>query len=90
MLHAHGGNGMQLAKRLGCSPDEIIDMSSNINPLGLPEGLIKYLKDHIDAVGVLPEVDSPEITAQFADHCRLEMETAAGSRRPQRKIGAGR
>lgn len=72
MLKGHGGNSIELARRLGCPPQEIIDMSSNINPLGPPPGLIPYLKDHIDAVGKFPEVDSKDITVQFAHQCRLD------------------
>jgi len=40
MLREHGCNSIELARQLGCSPQEIIDMSSNINPLGPPPGLI--------------------------------------------------
>jgi len=47
MLKGHGGNSIELARQLGCSPHEIIDMSSNINPLGPPPGLIKYLKKRL-------------------------------------------
>jgi threonine-phosphate decarboxylase len=72
MLKGHGGNSIELARQLGCSPHEIIDMSSNINPLGPPPGLIKYLKGHIDAIGTFPEVDSREITEDFAAQCRID------------------
>ena len=44
MLRGHGGNRIELAQQLGCKPQEITDMSSNINPLGPPPGLIQYLK----------------------------------------------
>jgi threonine-phosphate decarboxylase len=54
MLKGHGGNSIELARQLGCSPQEIINMSSNINPLDPPPGLIRYLKHHIDAVGSFP------------------------------------
>ncbi len=47
MIHGHGGNIFEIARQLGCSPEDIIDMSSNINPLGPPPGLMDYLKDHL-------------------------------------------
>ena len=72
MLKGHGGNRIELARQLGCLPQEIIDMSSNINPLGPPPGLIDYLREHIDAVGRFPEVDSREIAEQFAAQCRID------------------
>ena len=34
MLGGHGGNIYEMARRLGCAQSEVIDMSSNINPLG--------------------------------------------------------
>ena len=71
MLKGHGGNSLELARRLGCPPHEIIDMSSNINPLGPPPGLIDYLKGHVDAIGKFPEVDSREITTHFGDQCGI-------------------
>ena len=74
MLKGHGGNRIELARRLGCPPQEIIDMSSNINPLGPPPGLIEYLRDNVDAVGRFPEVDSKEISTHFADCCGIDPE----------------
>ncbi len=47
MLHGHGGNISAVARRFGLKPSEIIDMSSNINPLGPPEGLMDFLKDNL-------------------------------------------
>jgi len=68
MLGGHGGNVYEMARYLGCAPSEIIDMSSNVNPLGPPKGLVDFLKKNIDAVTCLPEVDSREITNHFARH----------------------
>jgi threonine-phosphate decarboxylase len=72
LLRGHGGNRKHLADRLGCAPEEITDMSSNINPLGPPPRLIEYLKENIDAIGTFPEVDSREIAEQFANQCRID------------------
>jgi adenosylcobyric acid synthase len=37
------GQRLRLAEQVGCRPEEIIDMSSNINPLGALPGLIDHL-----------------------------------------------
>lgn len=57
MIQGHGGNIFAMAAQLGCRPEEIVDMSSNINPLGTMPGLIEHLKNHLDRIRVLPEVD---------------------------------
>ncbi len=36
-MSGHGGNIGRLAAKLGCQPEEILDFSANINPLGPPE-----------------------------------------------------
>jgi len=36
MIGGHGGNIHELSRRLGCSPADITDLSSNVNPLGPP------------------------------------------------------
>ena len=33
----HGGNRMEFARLAGCAPEEILDFSVNLNPLGMPE-----------------------------------------------------
>jgi threonine-phosphate decarboxylase len=67
MIGGHGGNTYDLARRLGCSPADILDLSSNINPLGPPPGLCDHLARHMEAVSVLPEVDNQGITRSYAD-----------------------
>lgn len=58
MIQGHGGNVRSLATRLGCPVDAITDMSSNINPLGSPPGLLEHLAGHIACIQSLPEVDA--------------------------------
>jgi threonine-phosphate decarboxylase len=67
MIHGHGGNIYALARRLGCNPADIVDMSSNINPLGMPPGLAEALKDQLSAAGLLPEVDGRSMIERMAD-----------------------
>jgi threonine-phosphate decarboxylase len=67
MIHGHGGNIYALAGRLGCDAVDIIDMSSNINPLGMPPGLMQALQTQLDAAGLLPEVDGRAMIDGMAD-----------------------
>ena len=66
MLIGHGGNIYELAERLGCPVSEIIDMSSNVNPLPPLPDLLDHLKNNIHTIKALPEVDAKSITHSFA------------------------
>ncbi|WP_028586040.1 pyridoxal phosphate-dependent aminotransferase [Desulfogranum mediterraneum] len=66
MIQGHGGNIASAALELGCSPEDIVDMSSNINPLGVMPGLLDHLCDQLDRVMVLPEVDAGGAVAAMA------------------------
>ena len=47
MSSTHGGNLHELAARLGCKAEEILDCSANINPLGPPEQLWPVSYTHL-------------------------------------------
>jgi threonine-phosphate decarboxylase len=66
MIRGHGGNIYDLARQLGCPPEEIVDLSSNVNPLGMPPGLLDGLRDRIGAIGVLPEADGRTAVRRMA------------------------
>ena len=68
MIGGHGGNIYELARRLGCDPTEILDLSSNVNPLGPPSGLCDCLVRQIESVSALPEVDNQGIIRCYAEH----------------------
>ena len=75
MLNGHGGNIYDIAHRLGCAPSEIIDMSSNVNPLGPPPGLVDFLKENLNVITALPEVDSSLVLHSFADRYGVDPAT---------------
>lgn len=77
MIGGHGGNVYALARRLGCAPADILDLSSNVNPLGPPPGLCEHLAGHLDAIAALPEVDSGEIVARYAARLGLPADQVA-------------
>jgi len=72
MLRGHGGNIYETAQRLGCTPSDIFDMSSNVNPLGPPSGLVKFLIENIDAINALPEVDAKGTIDAFAERYGID------------------
>jgi threonine-phosphate decarboxylase len=67
MIEGHGGNIYEMARTLGCSPWDMVDMSSNVNPLGLPPRLQATLEKHWHEIISLPEVDSQSLQTAFAE-----------------------
>ena len=75
MLKGHGGNIYDLAQSLSCAPFEVIDMSSNVNPFGPPPGLENFLKENLNVITALPEVDAKRIVYSFAQQNEIDPET---------------
>ncbi len=67
MIKGHGGDIYELARNLGCEPSDIIDMSSNINPLGPVPALVEYLRENLMVLNALPDVDGKGLVEAFAD-----------------------
>ena len=51
----HGGNIHLAAHRLGKSPDDLLDYSASINPLGPPEGLMEHMRNGLKRLVHYPE-----------------------------------
>lgn len=62
----HGGNIFELADKAGCTPDQIIDFSSSINPLGPPSWVKSMLLSHPEDISAYPE---PESTSAVLAAC---------------------
>lgn len=74
MIKGHGGDVYELARNLGCEPADIIDMSSNINPLGPVPALKEHLKENLTVLDALPDVDGKGLVEAFAHHFGLPAE----------------
>ncbi|NQS71807.1 MAG: aminotransferase class I/II-fold pyridoxal phosphate-dependent enzyme [Desulfobulbaceae bacterium] len=72
MMYGHGGNIFSLARELGCQPEELTDMSSNINPLGALPGLLAHLQKYLHRLQSLPEVDGAGACADLASLLDLD------------------
>ena len=78
MIQGHGGNIYELARELGCAPTDIVDLSSNVNPLGPPEGLIDCLSGKMSVITALPEVDAAGIRQAFAHRHHIDADRVVG------------
>ncbi len=72
MITGHGGNIRELAAELCCSTEEITDMSSNLNPFGPPPGLLEHLREQVEGIVALPEVDASSMIGDFAGFYDLD------------------
>ncbi len=63
---AHGGDILSMAKRLGCGVGELIDLSSNLTPLGMAPGLREALVERLHEISFLPESGSETLVRLFA------------------------
>ena len=66
MINGHGGDIYALAHDLGCEPGDIIDMSSNMNPLGPVPALVEHLRENLMVLDALPDVDGKGLVEAFA------------------------
>jgi threonine-phosphate decarboxylase len=74
MINGHGGNIFDKATELGCDPMDILDMSSNVNPLGPMPGLMKHLHEHLDRIITLPEAGAGGIIRAFSSRHGIDPE----------------
>lgn len=65
MSSGHGGNIFALAQKLGCNPSDIIDVSSNINPIGPMPELMAYLQENLKVITALPDIHSEQIIQKY-------------------------
>ena len=71
MLTGHGGNIFKTANMLGCKLSDITDMSSNVNPIGPLPGLLEFIKEKVDSICCLPEVDAAKARFAFAKRNKI-------------------
>ncbi|MCM2359802.1 MAG: threonine-phosphate decarboxylase CobD [Geobacteraceae bacterium] len=62
----HGGNVFAVARSLGIPPEEILDFSASINPLGPPPGVRQAVTAAFDSLVHYPDSDCTELAAALA------------------------
>ncbi|MCE5335172.1 MAG: threonine-phosphate decarboxylase CobD [Desulfobacteraceae bacterium] len=77
MTIIHGGNVYELAARSGCSPDDILDYSASINPLGPPPGLNDLLASHFHRLQHYPDIRNSSLINALAEFHGISPESLA-------------
>ncbi|HKX29619.1 MAG TPA: threonine-phosphate decarboxylase CobD [Blastocatellia bacterium] len=71
-LSRHGGRVYEAARRWGIDPDEVIDFSANINPLGAPPGVIAAIRNGLAPVALRTYPDPHAFVSAVADRHRVD------------------
>lgn len=68
----HGANLHELSKEYGFLKEEILDFSSNINPLGISKVAKEYLIENIDLVSIYPDPNYTKLKNSISNYCECE------------------
>lgn len=64
----HGGNIFTVARNLGLRPEDILDFSASINPLGPPPHALEAIRSACDSLVHYPDSDATELRHALASH----------------------
>ena len=67
MLNGHGGNIKQICDKNGLNPDEIIDFSASINPLGCPDVVRKAVSEQFNDILNYPDSECTDLRKTIAE-----------------------
>ncbi len=73
----HGGNIYELSASAGCSPDDILDFSASINPLGPPPGLLEILCGCFHRLESYPDIHNQNLTKAISNFHDIDPECIA-------------
>jgi len=67
--HFHGSDLEKIEEIYHINKEDIISFSANINPLGIPGDLKKYLSQHLDAISSYPDREYKNLRSCIAQYC---------------------
>ncbi|WP_078128677.1 cobyric acid synthase [Leptospira alexanderi] len=70
----HGGNLIELSQKAGCKPNEILDFSVNVNPLGFPEWLRPFIHSKISDLISYPDPNYTSLKETIHSKYRIPTE----------------
>lgn len=70
----HGGNIFEIQRKHNINKDKLVDFSSNINPLGVPETLKKLIVDKIQDLQCYPDIHYYQLKKAIGQYYSLDEE----------------
>jgi len=70
----HGGNIKKFAMKIGKSEKSILDFSSNINPLGIPDSVASIYYDSLSSISHYPDPEVRELCEEIANRYSLSID----------------
>ncbi|WP_017662080.1 threonine-phosphate decarboxylase CobD [Baaleninema simplex] len=67
----HGGNRNWAAQYANCKPEDILDFSASINPLGPPQSVLTAISTHLDRLTAYPDPSYDRLRAALSDFHNL-------------------
>ena len=67
MLNGHGGNINKICNAYGIDPDEVIDFSASVNPLGYPDSVRRILLERFDDILNYPDSECADLRKTIAE-----------------------
>ena len=77
LSHEHGGNVFAVARSLGLPPEQIVDFSASINPLGMAPGVSAALAGCFDRLLHYPDKGAAELKESLAGYHGVEQSEIA-------------
>lgn len=71
---AHGANLFELSRKYHFNPEEIKDFSSNINPFGMSEKALNFVKENLHNLSIYPDPAYTSLKASISRYCKAEPE----------------
>ena len=68
---AHGGNVRRMAELAGCMPEELLDFSANVNPLGPPPWLGQVVGQALQSVDAYPDPDNHDLIMAASERYKV-------------------
>src|SRR5882762_3619423 len=76
----HGGRVYEAARRWGIEPQQVLDFSANINPLGPPQGVLSAIANAVTPISLRVYPDAHDFVSAIADkYCLMPDEIVVGS-----------